>query len=63
MSGMKPYGFKTKKEGFIFMKKTVKKLAAVGLTLTSVMSLAACNNKTTEGPANGSVAAKKVTQS
>ena len=36
MSGMKPYGFKTKKEGFIFMKKTVKKLAAVGLTLTSV---------------------------
>ncbi len=62
MSGMKPYGFKTKKEGFIFMKKTVKKLAAVGLTLTSVMSLAACNNKTTEGPANGSVAAKEVTQ-
>ena len=59
---MKPYGFKTKKEGFIFMKKTVKKLAAVGLTLTSVMSLAACNNKTTEGPANGSVAAKEVTQ-
>lgn len=44
------------------MKKTVKKLAAVGLTLTSVMSLAACNNKTTEGPANGSVAAKEVTQ-
>ena len=62
MSGMKPYGFKTKKEGFIFMKKTVKKLAAVGLTLTSVMSLAACGNKTTEGPANGSVAAKEVTQ-
>ena len=62
MSGMKPYGFKTKKEGFIFMKKTVKKLAAVGLTLTSVMSLAACTNKTTEGPANGSVAAKEVTQ-
>ena len=62
MSGMKPYGFKTKKEGFIFMKKTVKKLAAVGLTLTSVMSLAACNNKTTEGSANGSVAAKEVTQ-
>lgn len=59
---MKPYGFKTKKEGFIFMKKTVKKLAAVGLTLTSVMSLAACGNKTTEGPANGSVAAKEVTQ-
>lgn len=27
------------------MKKTVKKLAAVGLTLTSVMSLAACGNK------------------
>lgn len=44
------------------MKKTVKKLAAVGLTLTSVMSLAACNNKTPEGPANGSVAAKEVTQ-
>lgn len=44
------------------MKKTVKKLAAVGLTLTSVMSLAACNNKTTEDPANGSVAAKEVTQ-
>ena len=62
MSGMKPYGFKTKKEGFIFMKKTVKKLAAVGLTLTSVMSLAACTNKTPEGPANGSVAAKEVTQ-
>ena len=62
MSGMKPYGFKTKKEGFIFMKKTVKKLAAVGLTLTSVMSLAACGNKTTEGSANGTVAAKEVTQ-
>ena len=44
------------------MKKTVKKLAAVGLTLTSVMSLAACNNKTTDGPASGSVAAKEVTQ-
>ena len=44
------------------MKKTVKKLAAVGLTLTSVMSLAACGNKTPEGPANGSVAAKEVTQ-
>lgn len=44
------------------MKKTVKKLAAVGLTLTSVMSLAACTNKTPEGPANGSVAAKEVTQ-
>ena len=62
MSGMKPYGFKTKKEVFIFMKKTVKKLAAVGLTLTSVMSLAACNNKTPDGPANGSVAVKEVTQ-
>lgn len=44
------------------MKKTVKKLAAVGLTLTSVMSLAACGNKTPEGPANGSVSAKEVTQ-
>ena len=44
------------------MKKTVKKLAAVGLTLTSVMSLAACNNKTPDGPANGSVAVKEVTQ-
>lgn len=44
------------------MKKTVKKLAAVGLTLTSVMSLAACGNKTTEGSANGTVAAKEVTQ-
>lgn len=29
------------------MKKTVKKLTAVGLTLTSVMSLVACGNKTT----------------
>lgn len=28
------------------MKKTVKKLTAVGLTLTSVMSLVACGNKT-----------------
>lgn len=62
MSGMKPYGFKTKKEGFIFMKKTVKKLAAVGLTLTSVMSLAACGNKTTDGSASGTTAAKEVTQ-
>lgn len=44
------------------MKKTVKKLAAVGLTLTSVMSLAACGNKTPDGPANGLVAAKEVTQ-
>lgn len=44
------------------MKKTVKKLAAVGLTLTSVMSLAACGNKTTDGSANGTVAAKEVTQ-
>ena len=26
------------------MKKTVKKLTAVGLTLTSVMSLVACGN-------------------
>lgn len=44
------------------MKKTVKKLAAVGLTLTSVMSLAACGNKTTDGSTSGTTAAKEVTQ-
>lgn len=44
------------------MKKTVKKLAAVGLTLTSVMSLAACGNNSTDSAANGTTAAKEVTQ-
>jgi len=34
------------KEGFIFMKNTVKKLAAVGLTLTTVMGLVACGSTT-----------------
>ena len=31
------------------MKKTVKKLTAVGLTLTSVMSLVACGNSNNGG--------------
>lgn len=44
------------------MKKTVKKLAAVGLTLTSVMSLAACGNNSTDSAASGTTAAKEVTQ-
>lgn len=44
------------------MKKTVKKLAAVGLTLTSVMSLAACGNGGTTDVAKGTTAAKEVTQ-
>ena len=43
-----------------FMKKTVKKLTAVGLTLTSVMGLVACGGSnagtSTEG---GSSAAEK----
>lgn len=40
------------------MKKTVKKLAAVGLTLTSVMSLVACgNNPSTPGNTDGAGAA------
>lgn len=50
------------------MKKTVKKLAAVGLTLTSVMSLVACGNNggTGSGSTDGAVAggtegAKEVT--
>ena len=30
-----------------FMKKTLKKFAAVGLTLTSVMGLVACGSKST----------------
>ena len=34
------------------MKKTVKKLTAVGLTLTSVMSLVACGNSNNGGSNN-----------
>lgn len=42
------------------MKKTVKKLAAVGLTLTSAMSLVACGSTTTTtGPAAEQETAKK----
>ncbi|MDO5402359.1 MAG: extracellular solute-binding protein [Eubacteriales bacterium] len=42
------------------MKKTVKKLAAVGLTLTSVMSLVACGNSNTSD--SGSTSNKEVTK-
>lgn len=51
---------KNQKEGFCFMKKTVKKLAAVGLTLTSVMSLVACGNSDTSK--GGSSSSKEVTK-
>ena len=33
------------------MKKTMKKLAALGLSLTMMMSLAACGNSASEQPA------------
>ena len=41
---------RTNREVYKFMRKTVKKLTAVGLTLTSVMGLVACgnNNASTE---------------
>jgi ABC-type glycerol-3-phosphate transport system substrate-binding protein len=42
------------------MKKTVKKLTAVGLSLTSVMSLVACGNNTTSD--SGSSTTKEVTK-
>ena len=42
------------------MKKTIKKMAAVGLTLTSVMSLAACGNAAADnGTATTTAAAAK----
>jgi len=46
------------KEGFIFMKRTVKKLAAVGLTLTTVMGLVACGSTGTTTP----TVAKEITK-
>ena len=48
---MNSYVLQKPKEGFNFMKKTVKRLAALGLTVTSVMGLVACgsdDNKQTE---------------
>ena len=43
------------------MKKTVKKLTAVGLTLTSVMSLVACGNNN-GGSNNNASSNKEVTK-
>ena len=45
-----------------FMKKTVKKLTAVGLTLTSVMSLVACGNSNNGGSNNNASSNKEVTK-
>ena len=45
-----------------FMKKTVKKLTAVGLTLTSVMGLVACGNNGGAASNGGSNAKKEVTK-
>ncbi len=45
-----------------FMKKTVKKLTAVGLTLTSVMGLVACGNNGGAASNGGSDAKKEVTK-
>jgi len=42
-----------------FMKKTVKKLTAVGLTLTSVMSLVACGNNSNNGGSNNNTSSNK----
>lgn len=50
---------KTNKEGLRFMKKTVKKLTAVGLTLTSVMGLVACDGNKDGGDKNVSKEVKK----
>ena len=44
------------------MKKTVKKLTAVGLTLTSVMSLVACGNNNNGGSNNNASSNKEVTK-
>ncbi len=45
-----------------FMKKTVKKLTAVGLTLTSVMGLVACGNNGGAASNGGSNTTKEVTK-
>ena len=49
LSGANPHKNQYR-EVYKFMRKTIKKLTAVGLTLTSVMGLVACgnNNATTE---------------
>ena len=44
------------------MKKTIKKLTAVGLTLTSVMSLVACGNSNGGGSSDGGSASGEVTK-
>ena len=44
------------------MKKTVKKLTAVGLTLTSVMSLVACGTNNNGGSNNNASSNKEVTK-
>ena len=44
------------------MKKTIKKLTAVGLTLTSVMSLVACGNNNSEGGNDGGNTTGEVTK-
>ena len=45
-----------------FMKKTIKKLTAVGLTLTSVMGLVACGSSNDSNAAGGSSSSKEVTK-
>ena len=44
------------------MKKTIKKLTAVGLTLTSVMGLVACGSSNDSNAAGGSSSSKEVTK-
>ena len=44
------------------MRKTVKKLTAVGLTLTSVMGLVACGSSNDSNAAGGSSSSKEVTK-
>ena len=49
-----------KRRVYRFMKKTVKKLTAVGLTLTSVMGLVACGSDS--GSSTSSSSSKEVTK-
>jgi putative aldouronate transport system substrate-binding protein len=49
-----------KRRVYRFMKKTVKKLTAVGLTLTSVMGLVACGGNS--GSSTSSSSSKEVTK-
>ena len=53
---------RTNREVYKFMRKTVKKLTAVGLTLTSVMGLVACGSSNDSNAAGGSSSSKEVTK-